>query len=210
MRKTPMITQSCKRGGLGLLAAFLVSASGALAQQDAGLLGKQYAGISFFSENVRHFDVGTGYGAGVLANFPVATNLDAQLTASHERFGDVSLTDNRLFASLVGYQQLESVKVFADLSLGGTWQSIKISGADINNSDGIYGVGVGVEAPIATRTAITGRVGYSRYFDNDNGDYWTFSLGLNHWVNDKFGVFATVSAIDDDSTVFTIGAHVRF
>jgi|GEM_PF-928714 len=198
------------RSGLIAAGALFVSCCPLFAQRDAGLLGKQYAGLTVFTEDVRHVDIGSGYGTGVTANFPVTSHLDVSLAASYERFNDVRLTDKRLNASVVGYQEVSGVKLFVDGSLGSTSQSIKIADQKITNNDGLYAFGIGIEAPIAPATALFGRIAYNRYFDQDNGDYWTYSVGLNHWISEKLGLVIAVTAYDDDSIVYGAGVNLRF
>lgn len=205
-----MNTHSITRVGLLLAGALFTLSCPLSAQREAGLIGKQYAGLTVFTEDVQHADVGQGYGTGLIANFPLAPSLDLSLSASYEKFNDVHLTDKRLGATLVAYKELSGVKVFADGSLSNTWQSIKFADQRLTNNDGIYALGVGVEVPIASATALFGRVAYNRYFDQANGDYWTFSFGLNHWISEKLGLVIAVTAYEDDSIVYGAGVNLRF
>ncbi len=192
---------------LGALSALQCSL---FAQIEAGLIGKHYAGLTVFTEDAHSYDIGSGFGAGVMVNFPVGPHLDISAGTSFERFGDVDLTDKRLSTGVTAYQEVNGLKLFVDGTLAGTWQSIKINGRSVSNNDGIYGIGAGFEAPITPTTALFGRVGYNRYFDRDNGDYWLFSLGLNHWISEKLGLVVTVSSYEDDSIVYAAGVILRF
>lgn len=205
-----MNTHLICRAGLFLAGALLTLSCPLSAQREAGLLGKHYAGLTVFTEDVQHADVGLGLGTGVTVNFPLAPSLDLSLAASYENFHDVHLTDKRLGATLVAYKELPGVKIFADGSLSSTWQSIKFSNGRVSDNDGIYAVGAGLEAPIAPATALFGRIAYNRYFDQANGDYWTFSLGLNHWISEKLGLVIAVTAYEDDSVVYGAGVDLRF
>ena len=205
-----MIARHSFRGAATLLGALFIAHGSAFAQREAGLLGKQYAGLSVFTEDVRNYDTGMGYGTGIVANFPVAPNFDLSLATSYERFGDIKLTDKRLSASATAYRDLEGVKVFLDGTVGGTWQSVDFAGQNVSNNDGIYGFGFGAEAPISPATALFGRIAYNRYFDSNNGDYWTFSLGLNHWISEKLGLVVAATAYESDSIVYSAGVTLRF
>lgn len=205
-----MISRKSIVGTAALFGALVIVSTPAFAQRDAGLVGKQYAGLTVFTEDVRSYDTGTGIGGGLTVNVPASPNVDIALATSYERFGDIHLTDKRLSGTVVAYQEVSGMKVFLDGTLGGTWQSVSYGGSDVSNNDGLYGFGFGAEAPVAPATAIFGRIAYNRYFDSSNGDYWTFTLGLNHWISEKLGLIISATAYESDSVVYSGGLTLRF
>ena len=203
-----MITQTSHRF-LALAASFLLAGS-LHAQMDPGFLGKPYVGASLFFETVDDANLDTGTGLGGVANYPLHANLDLNGFASYERFSDFSVRDKRLGATVVAYKELDYFKPFAEAGVAGTWQSSSIDGRTYKNHDGIYLLGIGVEAAVGRRTALVLKAGFNKYFDSDNGDFWTYTAGLNTWFNDKIGGHVSIAFNESETTVYTFGAVYRF
>jgi hypothetical protein len=193
-----------------LIAGSLLLAGSAHAQMDPGFLGKRYAGASLFIETVHEVDLDAGTGMLGTANLPLNANVDLNGYASYERFSDYSIRDKRLGANLVGYLELDYFKPFVEAGVAGTWQSSTIAGRTYDSHDGIYVAGLGVEAAVGRQTAFFLKANFNKFFDSDNGDYWTYTAGLNTWFNDKIGGYASVAFNESETTVYTFGAVYRF
>jgi hypothetical protein len=188
----------------------LLLGSAASAQMDPGFLGKRYAGAGLFIETVKEGNLDAGTAALAVVNQPLGANLDLNGYASYERFSDYSIRDKRIGANLVGYRELEYFKPFVELGVAGTWQSSEFNGRKYENHDGIYIGGLGVEAAVGRQTAVFLKANFNKYFDSDNGDYWTYTLGLNTWFNDKIGGSASIAFNESETTVYTFAAVYRF
>jgi hypothetical protein len=180
------------------------------AQMDPGFLGKRHVGAGLFFEKVHDSDIDIGTGFLGTANIPLTTGLDVSGFASYERFSDFSIRDKRLGATLVAYKELEYFKPFAEAGVTGTWQQSTVFGRTYKSHDGIYVAGAGVEAAIGRMTALFIKANFNKYFDSDNGDYWTYTAGFNTWFNDKIGGFASVAFNESETTVYTFGAVYRY
>jgi hypothetical protein len=202
----------CQKIRAAFLLCFSLSVGGRLfaADTDAGLLGKNYVGTNLFLEHVRTANISDGFGGALTGNFAVAPHFDLGAIASLERFSDYSIHDDRVGAYARAFTEVSGFRPFADLSLGGTWQSSTINGVTYRSNDGIFGAAFGVEAPVAKSTALIGRLGYNKYFDSKNGHYWLYSLGLNHWLTPQLNLGASVSFQDSDSITYTLHVVLGF
>ena len=209
-RLRPEIERSLAFIAAALLGCVTVINSTALAQTNAGLLGQRYAGLSLFTESIRNRDISNGIGGSMGVNLPLMSFLDFGVSGSSESFRDYSVKDQRAAAALIAYRDFNSLKAFADASIGGTWQSSKVSGVSYRDNDGIYAFGVGFEAPFTDRSALVGRVALNQYFKRDRGHYWTYTAGANHWFNEKLGATLTVSFFESTSIIYGLGVTVRF
>ena len=193
-----------------LLGCVVASSSIGLAQTNASLLGQRYVGLSLFTESLRDRNISNGNGGMAGLNVPLTPFLDFGASGSFESFRDYSVKDNRAFAGLTAYHDFNAFKGFADASIGGSWQSSTVNGVSYSDHDGIYGVGVGLEAPFTDRSALFGRVALNQYFQRDRGHYWTYAVGASHWFNEKLGASFTVTFFESSSVTFALGANVRF
>ncbi len=180
------------------------------AQMDPGFLGKRHVGASLFVENVNDGAVGTGNGILGSATLPVRANIDMNGFASYQRFSDFSIRDQRLGATVLGYRELDYFKPFLEAGIAGTWQSSTIAGRTYKNHDGLYLAALGIEAALGRTTALTMKAGYNQYFDRDNGEYWTYTLGLNTWLNDRIGGLVSIAFNESETTVYTVGLVCRY
>ena len=192
------------------LLACVVLNSTARAQLNAGLLGQRYAGLSLFSESIRHSDLSNGIGGGLGVNLPLTPYLDLGVSGSSESFSDYEVKDVRASAGLTAYRDFNAFKGFVDTSLGGTWQSSEVNGISYRENDGLYAFGAGIEAPFTDTSALFARVAYNHYFQRDHGHYWTYTAGANHWFNEKFGASLSVTYFESSSIIYTLGVNVRF
>lgn len=193
-----------------LITGALLLAGSAHAQMDPGFLGKRYAGAGLFVEKVHDADIDAGIGILASANLPLASHLDLTGFASHERFSDYSIRDKRLGALLVAYWELDYFKPFIEAGAAGTWQSSTIAGRKYENNDGLYIGGLGVEAAISRTTAFFLKAEFNKYFDSENGDFWTYTAGANTWFNDKIGGTLSVAFNESETTVYSLGVVYRF
>jgi hypothetical protein len=180
------------------------------ADTDAGLLGKNYVGGSLFMEHVRSENISDGFGGAVTGNIAVLPHFDLGAIVSLERFSSYSIHDDRVGAYARGFTEINGFRPFADLTVGGTWQSSTFNGATHRSNDGIYGGAFGIEAPVARSTALIGRIGYNRYLDSNNGHYWQYSLSLNHWLTSQLNLGASVSFQESDSTTYSLHVVLGF
>src|SRR5688572_12432587 len=123
---------------VGCVVAFT---SNAVAQTNAGLLGQRYFGLSLFTESIRNRDISNGNGGAAGVNFPLTPYLDLGVSGSSESFSDYSVKDHRASAAMIAYRDFNVLKGFVDFSVGGTWQSSKVSGITYRASDGLYAFG---------------------------------------------------------------------
>jgi hypothetical protein len=189
----------------------------ARAQMDAGFVGKRYVGASLFNENLHHENINDGHGAELCANVPLASFLDVGVKTSYEKFsgswqnfGNYSISDRRITGSVIGYYDTDYFKPFIELSYTNTAQSSTFAGATNKNSEGLWGTGIGIEAPVTKSTAIFGLATYNRYFNNNYDNYWTYKFGINTWFTRNVGGVASVSFWDGESTTVSLGIIYRF
>lgn len=206
---TSMIHSNKFTGSVCISIALLLAGT-ASAQIQAGLLGQRYAGVSVFTESLRDRNISNGNGGDLSVNLPAATNLDFAFGGSYERFSDYSVEDKRLFGTIRAHHDLNGFRPFVDLSLIGTWQSSKVGSYSYSSNDGIWAAGVGVEVPVADATAIIGRAAYQKYFKSENGHYWTYSMGLQHWFTERLGGQISVLFWESDSVIYSAGLNIRF
>jgi hypothetical protein len=199
-----------KRLSLLILGSGLGCCPFAFAQSDAGLIGKRYIRVDGAMEQARQEDIGNGYGFGGGVNLPLLENWDLGLSASYLHYSDFDFKDRRLDANLRGHLRADDFTPFADLLLGYSAQSSAVGGVKYTNHDGQVGLGLGAEVPISPATALQGRVAYWRWFDQQNGHYWTYTLGANHWFTPKLNVAAEVVWLDSETVTFRLSSSVRF
>ncbi len=194
-----------------LIAAGSLLLAGSLsAQMDPGFLGKRHVGAGLFLESVHDADIGSGTGFIGTANLPLSANLDVNGFASYERFSDFSIRDQRIGATLVAYKELEYFKPFVEAGVAGTWQESTFGNRTYKSHDGLYIAGLGVEAAVGRMTALVLKADYNKYFDSDNGHYWTYTAGINTWFNEKIGGYASIAFNESETTVYTFGAVYRY
>jgi hypothetical protein len=193
-----------------LLTGSLLLAGSAYAQMDPGFLGKRHVGASLFIEAVHEAPVDPGSGIQGSANLPLSANLDLNGYAYYERFSDFNIRDKRIGASVIAYRELDYFKPFIEGGLANTWQSSTIAGRTYKSNDGLYIAGLGVEAAVSRQSALFIKATFNKYFDSDNGKYWTYTGGLNTWFNDKVGGLISVAFNESETTVYTFGLFVRF
>jgi hypothetical protein len=190
-----------------LLIAF---ASSARAQMDAGFIGKRYAGLDFFSENVRTVGIDNGSGVELFGNVPIVESLDASLRLSSERFDSYSITDRRITGSVLGYIDMDWIKPYAELSATTTDQSSTVRNVKYKNRETLWGVGLGLEIPCTRSSAIFCSATRNEYFNSEYNAYWTYKIGLNTWITPKIGLVLAASVWDGESTTYSAGLTVRF
>ena len=177
---------------------------------DPGFLGKRFAGAGLFIENVHDVDLDPGTGLLGHVNLPLAASLDLTGFASYERFSDFSIRDKRAGATLLAYYESDYFKPFIEAGVAGTWQSSTIAGRTYKNHDGLYIAGLGVEAAVSRSTALFLKATLNKYFDSDNGDFWTYTAGANTWFNEKIGATLSVAFNEGETTVYSFGIAYRF
>ncbi|MFT3782230.1 MAG: outer membrane beta-barrel protein [Nibricoccus sp.] len=192
------------------LITFLVLSGSVQAQMDAGLLGKRYAGLGFFSEDVRSSNIDNGDGVELYANVPVCNSLDAGLKTSYEKFSAYKLSDRRISGFAIGYVDMDWIKPFAEASVTSTAQSSTVRDIKYKNNETLWAVGIGLEIPVARSTAVTCSATRNEYFNSDFDTYWTYKVGVSTWFTPKFGGSAAVSIWDGESTTYSLGLNVRF
>jgi hypothetical protein len=179
----------------------------------AGLLGYRYVGAGLFVEDIRDLPVDNGFGGVFGVNLPLNGSLDLGLEYGFERIDD-SLFDARehsIGATLRAYNPYEGVKLFTDATLGYAWTSVRARQAGrFSDHDGFWALGVGVEAPVSTHTALVGRVSYNDSFESGIDGIWSFTGAVNHrFTRTVYGI-ASLTFNEDDSIVYGVGVAIRY
>ena len=177
---------------------------------EAGFLGKRYAGVSLFTEELRHENISNGYGTEFNGTLPLNSFLDATVRASYEKFNDYSISDRRVGGSLIGYADMDMWKPFIEVSVANTAQSSTVGGIKYSSSDGYWSVGAGIEAPVTRSTAIFGLATRNNYFDSKLDSYWTYKFGVNTWFTPKVGGVISISIFEGESVTYSFGMTYRF
>lgn len=181
-----------------------------------GLLGQRYVDVGLAVTDFRNSTLDNGYSGSVAVNLPLTVNLDAAFGYGYERITDKSLgfeikgTGHTIAARLAAYTQFAGVKPFADAVLGYSWVEASALGIKVDEDDGIYALGAGVEIPFEPSMTLTARVGFSDSFDGDTSGAWTLSLGLDRWFTNKFGAGIGVAFQEDEAVTFGLSARFRF
>ncbi|MGC4071271.1 MAG: hypothetical protein QM760_01875 [Nibricoccus sp.] len=203
-----IITQPSLR--LSVIACSLLLAGSLHAQMDPGFIGKRYVGAGLFFETVHDVDIDTGTAFTGTANLPLTANFDLNGFASYESFDDYDISDTRLGAMLVAYKELEYFKPFVEAGVAGTWQESTFGSTTYKSHDGIYIAGLGIEAAVSRSTALFVKADFNKYFDSKNGDYWTYTAGINTWFDEKIGGYASVAFNEGETTLYSFGVICRF
>jgi hypothetical protein len=80
------------------------------------------------------------------------------------------------------------------------------SGADL----GLWDLGGGVEFMVAARTAVTVKAVNVGSFSKGVSNPWQYTASVNHWLNEKLAVNASVTFIEDQATGYTLGVRWGF
>jgi hypothetical protein len=180
------------------------------AQITAGTLGRRYAGVFVFTEDIRAAGIDNGTGATFVLNLPVHPNLDFSLSGLSERISTNDYRETQFLATLTAHREMSGVTPFFDVTLGNVRQSSEVNGIDYREDQNLYALGGGIEAPVADATALFGRIAFNQYFKNRLGHYWTYTVGLNHWFTPKVGCVGSVTWRGNDSTYLGFGLNLRF
>ncbi|MFT3870096.1 MAG: hypothetical protein QM715_16735 [Nibricoccus sp.] len=191
---------------LGLLAL----ASAAQAQMDAGFIGKRYAGLGFFTENVRDSNMDNGNGVELFANVPILDFLDAGFRASSERFSNFNYTDRRIGGYVTAYADLEWAKPFVEFSIGETNQSSTYNNVKYRNRESLWATSFGLEIPVTRSSALFASAAYTEYFNSSYDSAWIYKFGLNTWFTPKLGAMIGASFYESESITYSLGLNFRF
>lgn len=195
-----------------LLAIFglLALASVGHAQMDAGFIGKRYAGLGFFTENVRSSNMDNGNGVELFANVPILDFLDAGFRASSERFSNFSYTDRRIGGYVTAYTDLDWAKPYVEFSISETNQSSSYNNVKYRNRESLWATGLGLEVPVTRSSALFGSATYTEYFNSSYDSAWIYKLGLNTWFTPKLGAVVGISFYESESVTYSLGVNIRF
>ncbi len=202
-------------GALAAIAAgaCLFGQTASVNNDSAGLLGQRYVGVGFFVDDLREVPVDSGLGGSVGVNLPITSNLDLAFQYAYERISDSLLKarNHTVGATLRAYNPYEGVKLFSDATLSHSWSRVRAPGVGrVTENDPYWELGVGVEAPLTSSTALLGRVSYSDAFDGDVDGTWNFTAGVSHRFTAKVDGLASVTFHEDDAVVYAIGVAYRF
>lgn len=201
---------------VGALAALAVSSClfGQNAESSAGLLGFRYVGAGVSVEDFRGdlSPLANGVGPDLVVNLPVKSNLDVAFSYGYEHSSrsSLKLREHSVGATVRAYNPYEGVKLFSDATLGYAWTRLRAPAANLSENDAFWSLGVGVEAPVAAATSLIGRVAYVDGFSGDTDGSWTFTGGVNHWFTSKVFGLASVTFVENDSVVYSLGGGLRF
>lgn len=195
------------------LATLVTSSAFAADGASSGLIGKRYVGADFLATDFRDID-DNGNGGSLVFNQPVSDVVDLSATYSFNQVnGDaLDLTQSTLEIGAVYYSQLEKYTPFMSASLGYGWDKWKFQAPTLNDNDEgfFYSIGVGVEVPVADKTALIGEFSYQDGTDSDTEDSFGLEVGVNHWFTEKLAFKASAYIVEDDSVTFRIGARLAF
>lgn len=193
------------RFSLCLIALFAAALGRAQTADDrrapTGVLGHNYAEISFGLQDIRH--VGPNfYDLSVAGNAAVLPRLDlgGAFSAGWIR-GNIDGNASLLSGSATTYTLLGSVKPFLSTGLGYEWTSVPGRSEDKWR----WGASVGVEVPVFDGImSLTPRITYGDDFRHGarSTDYWTFEAEGNAWLTRTTGLFAGVSFTDVNRSRF--------
>ncbi len=179
-----------------------------------GVLGQNYAEISFGLQDIRHVQPNF-YDVTVAGNAAVLPHLDlgGAFGAGWIR-GNIDGNASLLAGTATTYTAWRNVKPFLSTSLGYQW--FHAPGAA--NDKWLWGVSTGVEVPVVDRLlSLTPRIGHSDDFRSGprSAQQWTFETEGNAWLTRNLALFASVGYSDEvrsrfDSWNWRLGFRSRF
>jgi opacity protein-like surface antigen len=177
----------------------------------AGLIGKDYFSASLFGESFRNSTLTHGYGTNLGLNLPAADNFDVALDYQFERVPKTpQLTDNSLQTSFIGYLAAGGVKPFMDADVGYLWQKSKGDGTKTLDNRGTCAAGAGLEVPVMSSTALTGRAAINDEFKRGSRHTWAYTAGVNQSITDSMDAVLHVTFNEGNSTVYNLGVAFIF
>jgi len=178
----------------------------------AGLLGQRYASLGLFAEDFRNSSIDTGLGAQLGVNLPVTGNVDLGFSYEYLNVDDrlADIDGNSLGATARVHTRWSGVRPFADATLGYTWFEADSAIGGFDYDEYFWDLGVGVEIPVASSTALVARVGYGELFEDGFDGSWSFTVGANHWFTPKLAGAVQVSFAEDDAVTYGVGLALRF
>jgi hypothetical protein len=180
------------------------------AQISPGLLGTRHFEASLFTEDIREQGIDSGTGLTLRVNLPLRESIDLNIGGILETIDTYDFEEKQAMATLVVHGEASGFRPFADVSLGGVWQSSTVDGVNYKDDQAFGGLGVGVEAPVADATALVGRIAYNKFFSSEAGDFWLYSVGVNHWVSRKFVILGAATFREQDSIYYSVGIGLKF
>ncbi|MBA3848462.1 MAG: hypothetical protein C0502_00520 [Opitutus sp.] len=184
------------------------AAEPAPAERGAGLLGQNYASLSYGFIDLD----GTGVDADSFTlgfNRNVRDGLDAFLeydyTQTDRVFGS-RLRQHSLLAGARVFTNYQGIKPYAEAGVGWVWQEF---GNNREDSFG-WGAGVGAEIELSPVVAVTPFVRYTDLTEGSGNGTWDFGVKANVRLTDKFTVLGSVSRDDDQNMEYRVGVNFRY
>ena len=200
------------------LLCVVAHASAQSMNSEAGLLGKNHAGVDFTYVDHTGSKLDKARGASADFNVPVSARFDIGFAYDYTYVsGDnYSVSGSAVSASLLTYNRTEYGKAYFSGAIGHAWDKVKTPGTSTRENGAIWAVRAGYEVPVADRTAVNAGLGFSDAFNGRSTRNPTleFRLEANHWFSSA--VAGVISAAyqqikrTPDAALYTAGLRWTF
>jgi hypothetical protein len=185
----------------------------AASSSPTGRLGQRYVGTSFGIANFKDASEEM-YDASIGINLPVSKSVDVDFGYGYQWLTNnpVDVSAQVVDAGATLFTSTHGVKPFLGASLAYGWSKASYAGSSITDDEGLYGLSIGLEAPVGA-VILTPAIGYSDSF-NDGDPTYTYGIDAHYWVTSKMGVRTAVSYSDHGSNLESwncrVGLRMRF
>ena len=177
-----------------------------------GLLGKRYIGVSLATTDFRNSDANNALHSSVFADIPVNQHIIVEGGYALARRSDHGFTGywNDLFTDVTAYTTVNGFKPFADAGIGYSMFNLSGHGVSIDDQNGFYGAGAGVELPITKALSVVLRTGFSDTMTSGSKLFWRHSISSAYWVSPRVAATGSVSFNESVSVTYSLGARFVF
>jgi hypothetical protein len=202
----------------GVIVLFTSGLHAQSAANEAGLIGKRYAGPDFTYDHFSGSAADKALGAAAIVNLPLSPSFDLNFGYSYTdtsgtRYGAM---DKVLRASLLTHRHTEYGTAYFAGTLGHGWHRLDRAGTVTRENGALWGVRAGYEIPVGPRTAINAGLGYTDSFDSGitSAQALRYSVEANHWFSRDIAGVVSVSYRQvkqaPDSVSYTAGLRWAF
>jgi len=190
-------------------AADKAAASAPSSDNDLGLLGQTYGGLTFSDVNLHHSPVNADR-YGFEYNRPLNTGFDANFTFDRTqadlRAGDRAYTQ-ALDASLRSFSTSQRWgKPYVEAGIGYAWEK---AGGVMDHSFA-WIAGAGIEFQTTNALTVTPFVRGVRNVGFADRDTFEYGVKANYWVTRKWAVAAAIDRNDRQDMAYQVGFNTRF